>query len=415
MGTKYIERLNEQFADLTETIDGTLERAADENRDITPEEKAEVDRLEVQRTTVQASLDHAVAIEERRTKVAERVSKLPAHTPTLTRARDGADPATPADPEKELLREFPDPGHYAATLHRALVRHDKDAIAKIEKAGELLRATAHQTTADNPGLIPRPIVGPVVDRLRNMRPFVQSVGVEAAPAPKFDRPKVTQHVDVDVQAAEKTETASQQMKVDPVAVNLATYAGHLNISKQDIRWSQPSILNLVFSSFGRVYARRTDRAACAAFVTAVTQTQAIETLDPTGIDAALGAAGIVVETADGDMGELNRLWMSRDVAVSLGSMRNQVTGQKVFNLPIVGGTSGDLDGIPVTIDPRFAAGTFIGGDESLVEYWEDLEGFLSVDEPAVLGQLVGYAGYGSLCVVDATGFVQFTLPEPETP
>jgi hypothetical protein len=80
----------------------------------------------------------------------------------------------------------------------------------------------------------------------------------------------------------------------------------------------------------------------------------------------------------------------------------------VYNVPLINGTTGDLAGIPVTVDPRFAAGTFIVGDDSLVEFWEDLEGFMSVDEPDVLGQLVGYAGYNRLGVLDPTGFVKLT-------
>lgn len=408
----YTATLQAQYDSHTNLIEGILQRAAAEDREVTDDEKAQIDAAEMQRTALDKSIEHYAAIEERTSKAAERRSRIPAGRKSL------APDQPPTDVNAELLRMFPTPGHYAAAYHAATARGDKGAGQDIERAHELMRvaATAHQKTTDNPGIIPNPIVGPVVDRLKNMRPFVASLGgAKAAPTNKFDRPKITQNVDVDVQAAEKDLTASQVMKVDPVAVALKTYAGHLNISKQDIRWSQPSILTLIYDSFVKIYARKTDKAACAAFGAGITATQSIEEATAAGFDAALGAAGATVETADGDMGELNHIWLSRDVAVTLGSLRNPTTGTKLYNIPIVGGTSGDMDGIPVTIDPRFAAGTFIAGDDSLVEFWEDIEGLMMVEEPNVLGQMVGYAGYADLPILDKSGFVKLTMPAPEPP
>ena len=289
---------------------------------------------------------------------------------------------------------------------RAWVKRDRSAIDLLE------RATAHQLTTDNPGLVPQQVVGPVVNRMREMRPLVQSVGQQVPPGPKFDRPIVTQHTDVAAQALEKDLTASRKLLVGSVTVTLLTHAGHLNISKQDIRWSQPSILNLVYQDFAKMYARVSDAAACGEFNTKVTQTQEISsaagTYTAAAIDAALGAAGQTIAGTSGDNGELNHAWVGRDVGILLASLRNATTGAKLYNVPLINGTTGDLDGIPVTVDPRFAPATFIVGDDSLVEFWEDLEGFLSIDEPDVLGQLVGYAGYNKLAVLDPTGFVKLT-------
>jgi HK97 family phage major capsid protein len=406
----YLERLQAEYDTLTLGITERMEAAANEGRDLTADENAMIEREDARRSELEKAIEHYTGIAERTGRVQATRARVPSATASQVRA-DG----TPTDPGAEILRMFPTPGHYAAVFHAATQDRDKAAIALIERSQSLLgewalRVTAHQTTADNPGLIPKPIIGPVVDRMRNMRPFIQSIGVNPAPGPKFDRPLVTQPVDVDVQAAEKDPTASQKLKVDPVAVTLATYAGHLNISRQDIRWSQPGILGLVYESFAKVYARRTDKGACTAFATAITATQGVDTLDAAGFDAALGAAGALIAGADGDMGEPTRVWMSRDVAVTIGSLRNSVTGAKLFNVPVIGGTSGDMEGLPVTIDPRFAEGTLIAGDDSLVEYWEDLEGFMMVQEPDVVGQLVGYAGYGSVAVLDKTGFVKLTLP-----
>lgn len=406
----YLEQRTAAFDKLSDTIEELLARAVEEDREVTKDEQSEIDKLEVERSEAQKSVDVAAALEIRRTQVAEKLSKIPAHTNRQTAVRDGHQPAQ--DPEKEILREVgggsdPTPGDWAALVYQAWVKRDKSAAELIE------RATAHQLTTDNPGLIPKQIVGPVIDRMRTMRPLIASLGApQTPPGPKFDRPIVTQHVDVDEQVAEKDPTASRKMLIGGVEVLLHTHAGHLNISKQDIRWSRPSILNLVYLDFAKMYARRSDKAACVDFAAAVTATQEIAgapgTYTPSAIDAALGAVATTLGGPDGDNGELNHVWMSRDVAVQLASLRNANTGQKVYNIPLINGTSGDLDGLPVTIDPRFAAGTFISGDDTLVEFWEDLEGFMSVDEPDVLGQLVGYAGYNALAALDPTGFVKLT-------
>ena len=404
-----IERKQAELDTLTDELEQIVDRAADEKRDLNEAEVKRSGELDAARTAKQTEIDHEIDLVERRSKVQTRLAGLNV-APTVARADTSR--REQSDPVKEILREIgggedPTPGHWAALLHRAQVKRDKSAADLIE------RATAHQLVADNAGLIPKQIAGPVIDRMRTMRPLIQSVtGPLTPPGPKFDRPVVTQHVDVGAQVTEKTETASRKMLVGTVEITLQTHAGHLNISKQDIRWSQPSILNLVYQDFGKMYARVSDKAACSTFVTKVTATQEIAgapgTYTPSAIDGALGAVASTIGGADGDNGELNHIWMSRDVAVALASLRNANTGAKVYNIPLVNGTSGDLDGIPVTIDPRFAAATFIAGDDALIEFWEDLEGFLSIDEPDVLGQLVGYAGYNQLAVLDPAGFVKLT-------
>lgn len=407
----YADRLQAEFDEITTGITTVLERAADAGRDLTDEEQEQITRDDARRDTLQKAIGHYTEIEDRTAKVAALRSRVPRPTRVAQQER------SPDDPEAELLRMFPTPGHYAITMHRATAKRDKVAAGLIERSQEILqeiaRATAHQLTTDNPGLIPNPIVGPVISRLIERRPFIQSIGTGVPPSQKFDRPKVTQDVEVGKQATEKTETASQKMTTVPVPVTLETWAGHLNISLQDIRWSQPGILSLVYESFAKVYAKRTDKAACTDFAAAITQTQPVATLDAAGIGAALGAAAATIGGADDDKGEPDTIWMSRDLASRIGNLRAVNSSEKLYDIPVIGGTTGSLEGLRVVIDGRFAANTAIVGDSNLVEFWEQLEGFLSVDEPNVLGQLVGYAGYTDTVVLDPTGFVKLTpIPAP---
>ena len=347
---RYLDRLRDEAATITEGINLLVDRAADDGRDVTPDEARQVERDEGRLSELATAIEHYAGIEETTARVAAVRSTATGPRQTTT------GPPTPA--AYDVTAEFPTAGHYAATLHRAWVDHDPEAVAAIE------RATAHQTTADNPGLIPRPIVGPLINTLSGVRRFIASVTVRPAPAQKFDRPRVTQHVAVDKQAAEKDLTASQKLLIDPVGVSLETYAGHLNISKQDIRWTQPGILQVVFDDFTRIYGRRTDQEACTEFPA----TPGMGTADLAGMtDADLDAwlREAVNTVAGADDAELNTLWTSPDAWAAIGGIRS-LNGSTSYNLPIGGG--GDVSGLTPVMDRNFPAQTLIAGDSSLVEH-----------------------------------------------
>lgn len=387
---KYLDRLREEFDTIKGGIDVLVDRAADEGRDVTPDETRQVERDEARMGDLASAIEHYAKIESTTERVNVTRSTAGPTPPTQTRT------GPPAPEAYDLAVEFPSAGAYAATLHRAWVDKDPEAIEKIE------RATAHQKTTDNPGLIPRPIIGPLINTMSGARPFVSSIPNRPAPAPKFDRPKVTQHVDVGKQAVEKDLTASQVMTIGTVPVALDTWAGHLNVSKQDIRWTQPSILQVIFDDFARIYARRTDDAYADEFVAGVTQTAALAASDVASVDAWLRTAyGTVQTNADDAM--IDTVWMSLDIWTALGNAR-LANGSPAYNLPLIG--TGDVSGLRAVVDRNFPAKTLITGDSALVEFWEDLEGFLSVDEPNVLGQLVGYAGYCDLALLVPTAFVK---------
>lgn len=391
----YLDRLHAEFDEITGGISAIVERAADESRDLTGEEDKQVERDDARRDVLLRAIEHHTALEERSNKVAAARGRV-AMAPTLVRTRE-------REPEPySIAREFPTAADYACTLHRAMVKKDPEAVAAIE------RATQHQTTSGNPGLIPKPVVGPLINTMSAGRPLIASVGTRPAPAGVFTRPRIDQHVDVAKTTAEKQLTASVPMIISAVDVTLDTFAGHLNISKQDIRWSQPSILQVVFDDFTRIYGRRTDAQACLDFAAAAPDGGALADYTPAAVEAWLrDAYGTVMDATDGAI--IDTVWMSLDVWAGLGgSVSTQ--GVKAYNLPLSGG--GDVLGLRAVLDPQLATQTMVVGDSALAEYWEDLEGFLSVDEPDVLGQLVGYAGYGKLAVVEPKGFLQATVPAP---
>jgi hypothetical protein len=67
-------------------------------------------------------------------------------------------------------------------------------------------------------------------------------------------------------------------------------------------------------------------------------------------------------------------------------------------------------GLRLVVDPNFAAGTLVMGPSRFAEWYEDVDGLMQVGEPDVLGQLVGYAGYGAFLNVRPEAFTAFTAP-----
>lgn len=396
----YLDRLNAQYDEIRDGIAALVDRAADENRDVTDAEQTQVDRDRGRLSELQTAIGHYSELDAQTARVAELRRSAPAPVARTTQAAQAAD-------AYDVEREFPTVGDYAITVHRAFALKDADAIAKLD------RATAHQLLADNPGIIPRPVLGPVVNLIDTSRPFINSITRKALPAGSFDRPQITQHVLVGKQAAEKTLTESQKMVIGKLPVTADTYAGHLNISRQDIKWTSPGILSIVFEDFAAIYAQVTDNDAADAFVTSVVSAPvAIADATPAAITAALyGAAAAGMGQA---MYPPDTLWVSPDVWATMGGSTTP-QGNPGFPSLSLTSNSGNPLGLKLVVDPHFAAQTMIMGPARLCEWYEDVDGLMQVGEPDVLGQLVGYAGFGAFLNVVPDAFSKFTPPPPPAP
>lgn len=392
----YLDRLNTQFDEIREGIDAIVNRAAEENREVTEAEQTQVDRDRTRLGELQTGIEHYSALETQTGKVAELRRSVPPAQVTRT--------AKESEPEYDIAREFPTPGDYAFTVHRATVLRDPEARERLD------RATAHQLTTDNPGLIPRPVLGGLINNINATRPFINAITKRPLPGPKFDRPRVTQHVKVGKQAAEKTLTESQKMTVDSLPVTASTYAGHLNISRQDIKWSSPAILNIVFDDFAAMYALTTCEDAVAQFVASIAANVAvpIESADAAGFNTAFYNAAATSMNAFGT--PANTLFASPDAWATMGGMVNPNTGAPVFPSMSLGSASGNPLGLSLVVDEHFPADTLVMGPSSVLEWYEDVDGLMQVAEPDVLGQLVGYAGYAAFININPESFTKFTAP-----
>jgi HK97 family phage major capsid protein len=274
------------------------------------------------------------------------------------------------------------------------------------------RAAAHQTTADNAGLLPSPIVQPVVNFVDSNRPLVTWLGPRNMPGQNWSRPKVTQHTTVGAQATEKTELVSQKMLITKLTATAATYGGYVNVSRQDIDFTQPGIMDVVISDLAGVYAQVTEAAAGTAFDTAATAGAGLPTgaITEAQITTSLWDAAERIYTATKGQGRLAAFLppaMLGDIGPlfpPIPASPNQSPGLTAADFS--SGLVGNIAGIPLYVSAGVPALHILVFSSAAAEVYEDRIGSLQVVEPSVLGVQVAYAGYFTPLTIEATGIVK---------
>jgi hypothetical protein len=273
------------------------------------------------------------------------------------------------------------------------------------------RAAAHQTTSDNPGLLPEQILGPVINFVDESRPLTTALGPRNLPTGTWSRPRITQHSNVAAQGGEKTELVSRKLTIAKIPVNAVTYGGYVNVSRQDIDWTTPSIMDIVISDLAGYYAQVTEAAlgsACVGSASAGTDLPGTATAaDVT--NAIWGAAGSVYAATKGQ-GRLilaappDMLGLVGPLFAPVNPFNAQSSG---FNAGQFGtGAMGAISGVQVVVTNGLAANEMLVLSTAAVEVYEDRIGSLQVVEPSVLGVQVAYAGYYTPLVIEPTGIIK---------
>jgi len=274
------------------------------------------------------------------------------------------------------------------------------------------RAAAHQTTADNTGLIPTPILSPVVSFIDQNRVLVTRLGPRQLPGQTWSRPKVTQHTTIGVQAAEKGELASQKMTITKLTGTAATYGGYVNVSRQNVDFTQPGIMDLVINDLAAVYAVQTEAAAFTTFDAAATAGIAIATGAATaaGVATSLWDAASKIYTATKGQGRVFAI-TGPDMLPILGPVFPPVNPQNAISPGLAAGDFGtglvgQITGIPLYVSAGCGTLRILVFSTAAAEVYEQRVGALQVVEPSVLGLQVAYAGYFTPMVIESTSIVK---------
>jgi hypothetical protein len=297
-------------------------------------------------------------------------------------------------------------------------------MARVQRA-----VIENQITTDTPGILPTPVVGPVLGVLDSARPFVASLtggarSMAGIPGASFTRPRITQHVAVGKQTAEKTQLPSRKMIIGSVPFAKETYGGTVDISRQDIDWTSPSAWDALLQDLAGVYGWETDYAAARKLAEVVTQSVTVTSDDLPGWAAALYEAAMTAFLAGAAVGEMpkgklpDRIWLSVDMWAKFGSvvdparMAAYANAAQAFGPQELTNFAGEILGAPRVVVPSFPAGTIIVGSSAMYEAYEEVVGLLSAVEPALFGIEVAYGGYFAYGVLDPAAFCKVVPPAP---
>ena len=397
-----VSRLQNELEERNAYIQGLIAGAQDKERDLTDAETASLTEARERVQSLNTQLETLTSTTEIAAQVYQRSRELDV---AVGRARKGTSEV-----------EYRSAGAFLLDQYKAAIG-DRDAKERLEVYE---RAAAHQKTSDNLGLIPDPIVGPVINFIDGARPIVSLLGPRDMPSSTWHRPKVTQHATVGKQgtngaaADEKSELVSQKMTITRLDGNAVTYGGYVNVSRQNIDFSNGSAMDAIVNDLAAQYAIQTEAALGASLVASSNTIEVAGTgaaaFTSTNLAAAVWTAVGNLYTATKGMGrpfiavppdQLGN-WGAAFAPVNPQTAQSEGFYAGSFNQ----GLMGYVSGVPLYVSSGITAGTVgIVASTAAVEVYEQRVGTLQVTEPSVLGVQVAYAGYFTPMTVE-TGGVQ---------
>ncbi len=283
----------------------------------------------------------------------------------------------------------------------------------------LVRALADQLTTDNPGLLPKAILGDVVGIIGRGRRTINAFGVRGLP-PKgmsVNWPKLTTAMTglIAAQSAEKAAVVSAKVSFGEGTSAIVTYAGGSDISYQLIRRSDPPYLEQYARVMLTAWSTVTNAAFSAAVYAGGTGSEAwAATTDTDGSKfiTALVNASLKCEIATGMPAEF--VVLAPDL---FGKVANYYA-PKSINPSNVAGTATaaqlvvNVSGVPVINESALAASTGYVSNSLAAAWLEDPVGApaqISVDDAEKIGQNVAYWSLGAAPLFIPGGIIKFTI------
>jgi hypothetical protein len=319
-----------------------------------------------------------------------------------------------AQPKREF--SVPTAGEFMAAYHIG-----GDTFANMNKAvadytaskrTNIQAAAGDVLTTDTPGLLPVPVLGPLVQDLNFLRPVVNAVGARAYPdsgqSKTFIRPTITTHTSVAAQT-ELSAASATTMVIAANTISKTTLAGQVTLSQQDIDFTSPAAMQMILNDLMGVAMVASDNLAADNLLTAATSSGVWD----------LSVADLLKSVYDSAVDiSTNRNWtpthmfVSPDVWGQLGQLADTtgrpvfpfigagLTGQNALGNASASSWNGNPLGLQLVVDSNFAAKTMIitrvgQGAGDAYEYYESIRGLMSVEQPSVLGRNMSFHLYAS--------------------
>jgi hypothetical protein len=265
------------------------------------------------------------------------------------------------------------------------------------------------------GVLPLPIVQPVYNNFRGLRPLIDAMGPKAMPqgGKIFIRPKVTTHTSIGGPLTESATITDGTFVISDEQVTKQIFGGYVSVSEASIDWSQPEVLSLLLDDMARIYANQTDDYACQQFEAGVTQTATLTS----ATDAADWASFVYEAATDilvNSNGNLpNALIVSPNYFQVLGGLSDdqgrplfpQVGPMNAFGSMNPGSVESSAFGLRLVVDRNLDNQVYVGNTDGF-EVFEQAKGAISIDTPSTLSRTLAFRGYLATLMIDSTKFVK---------
>ena len=320
-----------------------------------------------------------------------------------------------AQAKKEFV--LPSAGEFMAAYHIGgdTFKNMNAAVAEYSasKKTALQAAAGDVLTTDTPGLLPVPVLGPLVQDLNFLRPVVEAVGARAYPdngqQKTFIRPTITTHTSVAAQSPELSAVSATTMVIASNSVAKTTLAGQVTLSVQDIDFTSPAAMQLILNDLMGEYMIASDNLAADNLLTAATSSGV---WDGTVADLLKSVYDSAVDISNGRNWTPTHMFVSPDVWGQLGQLADTtgrpvfpfigagLTGQNALGNATASSWNGNPLGLQLVVDSNFAAKTMIitrvgQGQGDAYEFYESIRGLMSLENPSTLGRNMSFHGYVS--------------------
>ena len=366
--------------------------------------------------TVKASIHHdAESVGNNPDNTPEQESPVEETAPAP--AEETIVPTAPIYAQAKKEYRMPSAAEFLAAMHTGGDTWHK-INAQYKEAAQANRtplqaAAGDVLTTDTPGLLPVPVLGPLVQDLNFVRPVVNAVGARAYPdggqQKTFVRPTITTHTSVATQAAELNAVSATTMVIASNSVSRTTLAGQVTLSVQDIDFTSPAAMQLILNDLIGEYMIASDNFCADNLLTAAS---ASGVWDGTTADLMKSIYDAAVDVSNGRNYMPTHIFVSPDVWGQMGQLVDS-SNRPVF--PFIGaGLAGYNSigsyaantwdstplGLQLVVDSNFAAKTMIitrvgTGVGDAFEFYESQRGVMSIEKPDVLGRSMSYHGYVS--------------------
>jgi HK97 family phage prohead protease len=320
-----------------------------------------------------------------------------------------------AQAKKEFI--LPSAGEFMAAYHIGgdTFKNMNAAVSEhnASKRTALQAAAGDILTTDTPGLLPVPVLGPLVQDLNFLRPVVEAVGARAYPdsgqSKTFVRPTITTHTSVATQSSELADVSKTTMVIASNSVTKTTLAGQVTLSVQDIDFTNPAAMQLILNDLMGEYMIASDNLAADNLLTAATSSGV---WDLTVADLLKSVYDSAVDISTNRNWTPTHMFVSPDVWGQLGQLADTtgrpvfpfigagLTGQNALGNASASSWNGNPLGLQLVVDSNFAAKTMIitrvgQGQGDAYEFYESIRGLQSFENPASLGRNMSFYGYVS--------------------